>query len=82
MSASVRAVFRSSASGIGSTSATKQGVSVRTASVRPRSMPSAMTRIVLVPGCFIICLIRQTVPTPYTSSGVGMSVAMSFCGTR
>ena len=82
MSASVRAVFRSSASGIGPASATKQGVSVRTASVRPRSMPSAMTRIVLVPGCFIICLIRQTVPTPYTSSGVGMSVAMSFCGTR
>ena len=53
-----------------------------TASVRPRSMPSAMTRMVLVPGCFIICLMRQTVPTPYTSSGVGMSVAMSFCGTR
>ena len=64
MSASIRAVLRSATSGIGSTSATKQGISVRTASVRPRSMPSAMTRTVLLLGCFIICLMRQTVPTP------------------
>ena len=60
--ASVLTVGFSGASGMGSISAKRLGVSIVTFSIRPRARPSTMTRTVLEPGCLSSWRTRQTVP--------------------